>query len=178
MSSSKPLRIILFSLLAASLPAGGLAHAQAADRITQAIDPAQMQVLANHHPLWAIPANDAGALPANQPIENVTLVLARSAEQEKTLDQLLSDQQNPASPEFHHWLTPVEMGERFGLSDSDIAAINGWLESQGLQVNWVASNRILIGFGGTAASMGRAFQTEFHNYKIHGQSRISVASDP
>ncbi len=134
--------------------------------------------LANHHPLWAIPANDAGALAANQPIENVTLVLARSAEQEQALDQLLADQQNPGSAEFHHWLTSVEMGERFGLSDGDIAAITGWLESQGLHVNWVASSRILIGFSGTAASMGRAFQTEFRNYKIHGQTRMSVASDP
>ena len=178
MNSPKPFRIIWVCLFAAMLPAGEAALAQTADRITQPIDPARVQVLANHHPLWAIPANDAGALPANQQIGNVTLVLARSAEQEQALDQLLADQQNPASAEFHHWLTPVEMGERFGLSDGDIAAITGWLQSQGLQVNWVASSRILIGFSGTAANMGRAFQTEFRNYNIRGEQRISVESDP
>jgi subtilase family serine protease len=178
MVSPKPFRVIFFSLFAASMLAGEAAHTQAANRITQAIDPANVQMLANHHPLWAIPANDAGALPANQPIKNVTLVLARSAEQEQALDQLLNEQQNPASPEFHHWLTPIEMGERFGVSDSDIAAITGWLQSEGLHVDWVASNRILIGFGGSAANMGRAFQTEFHYYKIHGQQRMSPATDP
>ncbi len=70
------------------------------------------------------------------------------------------------------------MGERFGLSDQDIATITGWLQSQGLHVNWVSPSRIFIGFGGTAANIGRAFQTEMHYYSVRGQQRLSVNSDP
>ena len=178
MTPFKPWLILLYALFAPALLAGALAHAQTPDRIPLGFDPAQMQVLANHHPAWAAPANDIGALPANQPLENVTLVLARSAQQEQAFDQLLADQLDPASPDYHQWLTPQEIGQRFGVSDNDIAAITAWLQSQGLHVNWVSQSRILMSFGGTAADMGRAFQTEFHYYRVNGTQRLSVASDP
>ncbi len=134
--------------------------------------------MANHHPTWAVAANDAGAVPANLPIQSITLVLARSSQQEQAFDQLLRDQQDPASPEYHHWLTPNEIGERFGLSDNDIATLTGWLQSQGLQVSWVAPSRTFIGFTGTADNVGRAFQTELHYYTVNGKQRMSVSSDP
>ncbi len=136
------------------------------------------QALPNHHPLWANPANSIGLAPANLSLNELTLVLSRSPQQEEAIQQFLADQQNPASPDYHHWLTPAEVGEHFGLSDQDIASISGWLQSQGLHVNWVAPSRIFIGFGGTAADIGRAFQTEMHYYSVNGAQRISVNSDP
>ena len=169
--------LVLYAILA--LFATGVAlRAQTADRITREVNPAHVQTLVNHHPAWAVPANDAGALPADLPLDNMMLVLARSPEQEQAFEQLLKDQQNPSSPEFHHWLTPAEVGERFGLSDNDVASITQWLQSQGLHVSWIAPSRIFIGFGGTAANMGHTFQTEFHSYKVNGSERISVSSDP
>jgi pseudomonalisin len=166
------------ALLAAVGIAGPAFSAQSANRIAERIDSAQVRALPNHHPLWAAPANDAGTVLANQPLESLTLILARSPEQEQAFERLLADQQNPASPDYHHWLTPDEVGERFGLSDQDIATITGWLQSQGLHVNWIAPNRVFIGFGGTAANVGRAFQTVMHYYTVNGARRISVNSNP
>jgi subtilase family serine protease len=168
----------LYFWLAVVVLIGVEARAQVADRITRPVDPAQVQILAHHHPQWAAPANDAGAVPPDLPLTSLTMVLARSPQQEAAFEQLLSDQQNPASPSYHQWLTPAEIGERFGLSDNDIAAITGWLQSQGLRVNWVAPSRIFIGFSGAAADVGRAFGTELHYYQVRGEQRISVASDP
>ncbi len=166
------------ALLAAVGMAGPVLYAQSANQIAGKIDSAHLRVLPSHHPLWAASANDAGAVPANQALESLTLVLARSPEQEQAFEQFLADQQNPASPNYHHWLTPDDVGQRFGLSDQDIATITGWLQSQGLHVNWVAPNRVFIGFGGTAADVGRAFQTEMHYYMVNGAQRISVNSNP
>ena len=166
------------ALLAAVGVAGPVLAAQSANRIAERVDSAQVRMLPNHHPLWAASANDAGAVPANQAFESLTLVLGRSPEQEKAFEQFLADQQNPASPDYHLWLTPDEVGQLFGLSDQDFATITGWLQSQGLHVNWVAPNHIFIGFGGTAADVGRAFQTEMHYYKVNGAQRISVNSNP
>jgi subtilase family serine protease len=134
--------------------------------------------LAHHRPAWATSANDRGPVASDLKLEQMTLVLARSSAQQAALTQLLADQQNPASPSYHHWLTPEEMGQRFGLSDQDIAAITAWLQSQGLHVNWVAPSRIFLGFGGAAADVNRAFQTELHTYTVNGESRYSIASDP
>jgi subtilase family serine protease len=178
MTSPRALRFIILSALSAALAAGSLACAQSADRIARIVNGADVQPLANHHPAWAVAANDAGVVPADLPLENMTLVLARSPAQEQAFEQLLKDQQDPSSPEFHHWLTPAEVGDRFGLSDNDIASITGWLQSQGLHVSWISPSRIFIGFGGSAANMGRAFKTEFHSYRVNGNERISVSSDP
>ena len=167
----------LASLVALALCASPLL-AGPANQLSQQIDLARVQPLPNHHPAWANAANDSGPVPANQSISQLTLVLSRSSEQEAAFAQFLADQQNPASPEYHHWLTPDDIGNRFGISDSDIAVITGWLQSQGLAVNWIAPSRLFIGFGGSAANIGHAFQTQLRNYRVNGAQRISVASDP
>ncbi len=111
-------------------------------------------------------------------MDGLTLVLSRPAEQEQAFEQFLTDQQNPASPEYHHWLTPAEVGDRFGLSDADLSAITAWLQSQGLQVTWVGPSKIFIGFSGTAADVSRAFQTELRHYRVNGKDLESVSSGP
>jgi subtilase family serine protease len=152
--------------------------AQTANRITAAVDSAQAHALPHHLPQWAGAINQTGLAAPDLKLEQMTLVLARSPEQEAALTLLLADQQNPASASYHHWLTPEEMGQRFGLSDQDIAAISGWLQSQGLHVNWIAPNRVFVGFGGSAADVNRAFQSELRTYTVHGEQRYSISSDP
>jgi hypothetical protein len=152
--------------------------AQVANRLPQSIDTTRTFVLQNHHPQWASAANSVGAVPADAPLNQFTLVLSRTAAQEEAFEQLLANQQNPASPEYHHWLTPLEVGARFGVSDADVAAIEGWLQSQGLHVNWVSASRIFVGFGGSASNVGRAFGTELRYYNVNGAQRMSVTADP
>ncbi len=167
----------LILLTGIALQTGNL-QAQIPDRITQAVDAGRTTVLADHHPQWANAGNDQGALPADEKLSPLTLVLERGPEQEQALEQLIADQHNPVSPAFHQWLTPEEVGERFGLSDADLAVLTGWLESQGLHVDWVSPSRIFIGFSGTAGAVGAAFGTEVHAYRVNGERRVSVASDP
>lgn len=145
--------------------------------IVDAVDAARPALLANHHPLWANAANDLGALAPQDQVGQMTLVLARSAAQQAALEQLLADQQNPASPLYHHWLTPQEMGDRFGLSESDLHTLTGWLQSKGLQVDWVAPSKVFIAFSGTAAAVNDAFQSELHNYRVNGELRLALNSE-
>ncbi len=142
------------------------------------LDAAAVQPLAGHHPRWANAKNDAGLLPSGTPLDQLTMVLARSPQQESAFEQLLADQQNPASPSYHHWLTPEEVGKHFGPSEDAAAAVTSWLQSQGLRVNWIAPSHTFIGFSGTAADVGQAFHTEMHAYTVNGKTRISVSSDP
>ena len=90
----------------------------------------------------------------------------------------MSAQQDPASKSYHHWLTPTEMGELFGLSQQDISRVTTWLESQGLHVSWVSSSRTSIGFNGSAADVGKAFQTQVSYYRVNGVQRFSISSPP
>jgi Pro-kumamolisin, activation domain/Bacterial Ig-like domain (group 3) len=148
---------------------------QVANRLPEEIDSSPSKVLHDHHPTWAIRENSLGPKLGEMAL---TIVLSRSQEQQLALGQLLSDQQNPLSPDYHHWLTPSEFGDRFGISESDISAITVWLQSQGLHVSWVPPSRTYIGLSGRAEAIGRTFHTQVNNYSVHGITRFSVASDP
>src|ERR1700674_3071275 len=84
------------------------AHAPTADLVRTPVDPANRVSLTGHHPAWANARNDVGAVPADLSIESLTVVLAHSPQGELAYTQFLQDQQNPVSPDYHHWLTPVE----------------------------------------------------------------------
>ena len=48
---------------------------------------------------------DAGSADGSLLMERMILTLRRSADKQVALAQLLADQQNPASPNYHRWLT-------------------------------------------------------------------------
>src|SRR5689334_10366401 len=100
-------------------------------RITQAIDETQLvRLKGNVHPL-ARPQFDQGAVEDWQPMNRMLLLLQRSPEQEAALQQLMAEQQDRGSPNFHRWLTPQQFGAQFGPADADIHAVTDWLTRQG-----------------------------------------------
>jgi subtilase family serine protease len=166
---------IASALLAAAIGSANVAQAQT---IGRSGDGQAYRELPNHVPSWANPESSLGALPAEQAMDEMTVVLERHPDREQAFEKLLADQQNPASPEFHKWLSPSEIGERFGMSAEDLDAVTGWLQSQGLHVDWVSSGRNFIGFSGAAGDVSRAFRTELDYYDVDGLRKISVSSPP
>ena len=101
----------------------GLAQAQTGlprPRITARVNESQLQTLRNNvHPL-ARPEFEEGTVAPDSPMQRMLLVLSRSADQENALEQLLKDQQDPASSRYHQWLTPEQFGQQFGVADADM----------------------------------------------------------
>ena len=122
---------------------------------------------------WAQPKNDLGAVPADLTLDHLSLVLRRSPERQLAYDQLLGEQQNPASPNYHRWLSPIEIGERFGATQHDIDALSNWLLMQGLSVDAVANSRTRIHFSGRAADVASAFGTELHYFQAGAEKRVA-----
>lgn len=151
-------------------------------RITQPIDNSQRAVLAgNIHPkalAAALAGNDQGRVAPSLELPYITLTLAPSATQQADLEKLLAQQQTPGSPNYHQWLTPEEYGQRFGVTDADLAKLTQWAQQQGLQVVSVARGRSWIAISGTAAQAETAFQTEIHNYLVDGETHFANASNP
>jgi hypothetical protein len=110
-------------------------------------------------------------------MERMILVLGVSAEQEHQLRTLLDSQQTVGSPNYHHWLTPEEFGQKFGPSPQDIQQVTGWLEQQGFRVGSVAKSGRWIEFSGSAAQVQSAFQTQMRNYEVNGKMHLANASD-
>ena len=152
--------------------------AQAGNLAAGAADSANRVVLHGQRPPWARPENDQGRIPDETMLEHLTLVLKRSPQQQAAFEQFLQQQQDPASPNFHRWLTPVEVGERFGSAQADIDNVTTWLRDQGLRVDSVANSRMMIDFSGSALQVGTAFSTEMHYYAVEGEQRLATADEP
>ncbi len=135
-------------------------------------------VLPGHRPAWAVPQNSQGAVPGDTMLEHSTVVLKRSPQQQQAFETFLQQLQDRSSSNYHHFLTPVQMGEKFGAPQESIDAVTGWLSAQGLRVDSVSNSRTLINFSGTAALVGSAFSTEMRYYEVDGEQRIATAADP
>jgi len=123
-------------------------------------------------------ATDLGPAAPETRLQGMSLRFTPSAAQQAALDQLLADQQNPASPRFHQWLTPQQYGAQFGLSSNDIAKIAAWLTSQGFTVTGVANGGSFITFDGTVAQAQTAFATGIHNLSLNGEAHFANIGNP
>jgi subtilase family serine protease len=177
---------ILFSFLSLDFPARAQPpadppnplFAQPRDRITSFIDDEQKVTLhGNMHPL-ALAQYDAGAVAPDYPMEHMLLTLLPDATQQDALNQLVDGQHNPESPYYHQWLTPEQYGERFGVSDADVAQVTGWLQGHGMEVEEITAGRRSIVFSGIAAQVQQAFHTQIHTYKIGEEFHHANAKDP
>jgi uncharacterized protein (TIGR03437 family) len=163
----------ILSLIFAALPA-----AAQRNRITESVRNGRRATLAGHVPSEARAENDQGRAAADLKLRSMSLVLKPSDAQEADLEQLLAAQQDPSSPEYHHWLTPEEYADRFGVSTDDLKKVTDWLTSQGLTVTATARARNSVSFTGTAAQVEKAFATEIHSFLVNGEVHFSNASDP
>ena len=167
--------LALASLLA--LAASASAFAVSPNRIASVVD-AKRVALPNNISGRLKHATDMGAAPGNHMMTGVTLRFSMTTAQQAALSQLLVDQQNPASPRYHQWLTPEQFAADFGLSTTDIAKVSAWLSSQGLTVTEIGRSGSFIRASGTVAQVEAAFGTSIHNVESRGEENISNISEP
>ena len=172
-----PLRSTLLLLAAGSL-AGPALHAAVPNRLQANAALATREELPQSVSARVRNSTALGHLSGDTTLQTMSLVLAPSAAQSAALDQLLADQQNPGSASYHHWLTPEQFGERFGVSDHDLNVLENWLTGQGLQVLSVARSRNGIAFSGSATNVESAFSTQLNRYSRNGQEFFENSSAP
>ncbi len=147
------------------------------NRILRRIDSNEIaRVKGTAHPL-ARPEADRGRLGPEQQLSHLSITFALSAAQQADLQNLLREQQDRSSPNYHKWLTPEQYAARFGMNDSDLAKVTSWLQSQGLTVEGVSRNRREISFSGSVGQVEYALKTELHNYSSNGEVHFANATD-
>ncbi len=147
-------------------------------RVVEAVDDARTVTLqGNVHPL-ARSEFDQGAVSDAQPATRMLLLLKRSPDQEASLRQLLDQQQDKTSSNYHAWLTPAQFGTQFGPADADIQAVTGWLQSHGFQNVKVGAGRTTIEFSGNVGQVRNAFHTDIHSFLVHGEQHVANVSNP
>ena len=168
---------ITSGLLAAQPVTEAAAQFHRVPRVTQSVDPDQLVPLAGSHPNLPAQALDLGPAAPSDAAPRMLLLLRRSPEDEQTLEILLQSQQNPASQHFHRWLTPEQFAARFGVLDSDLAAVTAWLQSQGLVVAGRRGGGNLLEFSGSIAQLESAFHLVVHRVSLDGEARLVAVRD-
>jgi subtilase family serine protease len=146
--------------------------------ITQSINEANLVRLFGNVRPEAVAANDRGRVPDGFSMEHLLLQLKRPPAQEQALGQLIDQLHDPASPNFHRWLSPAQFGTQFGPAASDIQQVTGWLQRRGFSVNVVYPSGMTIDFSGTAGQVSAAFHTEIHYLLARGATHFANMSDP
>jgi hypothetical protein len=170
-------KLLLFLLLGsvASLPIA--AQVQPKPLITQPIDESELITLhGTVHPL-AQAQYDRGIVNESTPAERLLLILNRPPEREAAFQQLLKDLHTPGSPSYHHWLTPEEIGSRFGPADADVDGVVGWLGTSGFSVSRVSKAQRFVEFSGTVGQINTTFHTQIHQYLVDGVLHHANASE-
>src|ERR1700685_568913 len=106
----------ILPISARSFSAAALAPAQ----ITESINDDDVVAVPGNVRPEATAANDRGRVADDFPLDHLILLLRRSPQQERQLEQLLAELEDPTSPNYHHWLSAREFGSRFGPSPRDI----------------------------------------------------------
>jgi hypothetical protein len=121
---------------------------------------------------------DMGRRDAAAAMEDIQLVLVRPAERQAAFDAQVEALHQRGNPSYHRWLTPEIVGSEFGPAASDLAALTGYLKSEGFTVTVVGKGGLYVEFSGTVAQVEQSFHTEVHTLRMaNGEERYSAVRE-
>jgi len=171
--------LVVCTLLASAISATAVAQSTSkVSLVRNRIDDTKTVTFRGNVRPEATAGNDRGAVDESMPLKEMRLLLARSPESQAAFDQYLQDLQNPKSANFHKWLTAVQIGQKFGPADEDIARLTEWMTGKGFTVSGVSPDGMLMTFDGTAGQVQKAFHEAIHNLSVNGTPHIANMSDP
>lgn len=151
--------------------------ASPAVRIEDKVDNALTVRVPGSRPAFVSAGTTGTPAAANTQLKHLRLMLSSSADQQTGLAQLMAEQQDRSSANFHQWLTPEQFGAHFGASQGDIAKVAAWLSDQGLTVDSVAISGRMIEFSGSVGALQTAFHTEIHHVTVNGEPHLSNTTE-
>jgi len=104
-----------------------------------------------------------GRLPAATVLSASVSIVPRDR---ATLTAYANSVSDPKSSNYHRFLSPTQIGERFGASASTVNATVNYLKSKGMTVTMIGSNRMVVLFKGRADKFETAFGTKLNRYSV------------
>jgi len=155
-----------FVLLVAGLVAGirQPALAQAAGK----------QLLSGHVPPAVSRVQPVGRLAGETTLQLAIGLPLRNA---GALTNLLRQIYDPASPNYHHYLTPAQFAEQFGPTAADYQRLIAFARANGLQVTATHPNRVLLDVSAPVANIEKALHVALRTYPHPTEKRTFYAPD-
>jgi len=167
-----PLILVLSLLCSTAVLAANTGHSK------RNIDDNDTVVVHGNVPPQAEAKDDRGQSDRNLKYEKMILLLQPRSSARDSIERLVSDLNDPASPNYHQWLTPEQFGKRFGISDDDLSDVTGWLQLHGFTIDEIAPGRGWINFSGNVGQVESAFHTSIHDFTVDGKQYHANVKDP
>ena len=141
---------------------------------TLAANSVERQFLPQH-----VPAAVATATPAGHSSRwaRLELTIGLPLRNQPALAQLLDQIYDPASANYHHYLTPEQFAARFGPTEEDYQAVIHFAQVNGLSVTGKHPNRTLLEVKGAVVNIERAFHVNLRTYEHPTEHRTFYAPD-
>ena len=132
------------------------------------------KILHGHMPAVLARLTPIGRLAATNELHlAIGLPLRNPAE----LDDFLRQLQDPASTNYHKFLTPEEFAARFGPTTNDYQAVIQFAETNGFTVTGTPRSRMLLDVAASATNVERAFRVTLRTYHHPTEARDFFAPD-
>ncbi len=132
------------------------------------------QVLHGHVPKAASGLQPVGQLNG---ANRLRLAIGLPLRDQAGLSRLLQQIYDPASPNYHHYLTPAQFVERFGPTTADYETLKAFAISHNLPVVGTHPNRTLLDVEASVADIDNAFHTTLRVYRHPTDNRDFFAPD-
>ena len=135
---------------------------------------APRQTLHGHVPAITMKLARMGRLPSSQ---HLSLSISLPLRNQAALTVLLRQQNDPASPNYRHYLSSTQFTEKFGPSKQDYQAVIAFAQSHGLAVTGVHPNRMILDVEGPVANVETAFHVAMWSYRHPTDARSFYSPD-
>jgi subtilase family serine protease len=135
---------------------------------------ADRQLSPGHVPQATARLQPTGRLPGTNRLH---LAIGLPLRNPAALDELLRQLYDPASANYHKFITPAEFAARFGPAERDYQAVIGFAKSNGLAVVGAPGHGMVLEVTGPAAGVERAFHVSLHKYRHPTETRDFFAPD-
>ncbi|HWY31039.1 MAG TPA: protease pro-enzyme activation domain-containing protein, partial [Candidatus Acidoferrum sp.] len=135
---------------------------------------AGIQVLHGHVPEAAKQLRAVQSLPDSKRLD---LVFSLPLRNRDTLTNLLRQIYDPASPAYHHYLSPAEFTAQFGPTMADYEALVAFARSNGFAITGRHANRTLLDVNGAVADIRKTLHVNLRQYKHPVENRMFYAPD-
>ena len=107
----------------------------------------------------------------------LNLAIGLPLRNQDALTNLLRQIYDPASPNYHHYLTPEQFTEQFGPTAQDYQAVIAFAKTNGFTVTGTYSNRVLVDVSGAVTDVQNAFHVTMKVYQHPTEARTFYAPD-
>jgi hypothetical protein len=105
------------------------------------------------------------------------LAISLPLRNQPALTELLAQLQNPASPNYHRYLTPAQFAERFGPAQGDYDAVIAFAQAHGLAVKKKHASRAILDVEGRVSDIEKALHVTMRTYRHPREARQFFAAD-